>query len=105
MSSNDKLDLLRNDLEQIAARLADGHRLLVLGEMSATLAHDLNNQLTVVLSCASHLRLANGAVMDGEAREEGHDRAHPPAFRTASSALIGASLLRVGPGMDRVNER
>jgi signal transduction histidine kinase len=71
MSSNDKLDLLRDDLEQIAARLADGHRLLVLGEMSATLAHDLMNQLTVVLSCASHLRLANGAgVMDGEAREE-----------------------------------
>lgn len=53
------LERMRRDpreMEQIVRRVAQAHRLLVLGQIAATVAHDLKNQLTVVTSCVGHLR-------------------------------------------------
>jgi signal transduction histidine kinase len=53
------LERMRRDpheMEQIVRRIAQAHRLLVLGQIAATVAHDLKNQLTVVTSCVGHLR-------------------------------------------------
>jgi two-component system, cell cycle sensor histidine kinase and response regulator CckA len=43
------------EMERIVRRVAHAHRLLVIGQMAGSVVHDLNNQLTVVLSAAAHL--------------------------------------------------
>jgi two-component system cell cycle sensor histidine kinase/response regulator CckA len=55
------------EAERVVRRLAQAHRLLVLGQLAATVVHDLNNHLAVIVSCASHLEERRGRAPDEDA--------------------------------------
>jgi two-component system cell cycle sensor histidine kinase/response regulator CckA len=54
------------EMERIVRRVAQAHRLLVVGQMAGSVVHDLNNQLAVVLLAGAHLQ---DALTDAALRE------------------------------------
>jgi signal transduction histidine kinase len=63
----DRMKADTREAERIMRLVAQAHRLLVLGELAATVAHDLNNHLSVVLSSAAHLEGRGTEPADNEA--------------------------------------